>query len=114
MKSPITTHVLDTSIGKPAANVAAVLDRVTETGTERIGQSATNADGRIADLLGEDQPLDRGRYRITFDTAAYFAARGVPCFFPEAAITFEVKDPSQHHHVPLLLSPFGYSTYRGT
>jgi 5-hydroxyisourate hydrolase len=114
MKSAITTHVLDTSIGKPAENVAAVLERVTETGTERIGQSATNADGRITDLLDEEQPLGLGRYRLTFDTSAYFEARGVPSFFPEVVITFEVKDPSQHHHVPLLLSPFGYSTYRGT
>jgi len=112
MKSAITTHVLDTSIGRPAENVAAVLDRVTETGTERMGQSATNADGRITDLL--DGPLDLGRYRITFDTASYFEGRGVPCFFPEVSISFEVKDASQHHHVPLLLSPFGYSTYRGT
>ncbi len=114
MKSAITTHVLDTSIGRPAQNVAAILERVTETSSDRIGQSATNADGRITDLLDDDRPLDRGRYRITFDTAAYFAARGVPCFFPEVVITFEVREPSQHHHVPLLLSPFGYSTYRGT
>ena len=78
----------------------------------RIGQSATNMDGRITDLL--DGPLDVGWYRITFDTGAYFKERGVPCFFPEVAILFEVKDASQHHHVPLLLSPFGYSTYRGT
>ena len=112
MKSAITTHVLDTSIGRPAQNLPAVLERVTETGTDRIGQSATNMDGRITDLL--DGPLDVGWYRITFDTGAYFKERGVPCFFPEVAILFEVKDASQHHHVPLLLSPFGYSTYRGT
>jgi len=112
MKSAITTHVLDTSIGRPAENVPAVLDRITETGEERLGRSATNADGRITDLL--ESPLDVGRYRITFDTAAYFEGRGVPCFFPEVAIVFEVTDAAQHHHVPLLLSPFGYSTYRGT
>jgi 5-hydroxyisourate hydrolase len=112
MKSAITTHVLDTSIGRPAANVAARLERITETETVKVGMSATNADGRITDLL--DVPLDLGRYRITFDTASYFAERGVPCFFPEVAILFEVTDTAQHHHVPLLLSPFGYSTYRGT
>lgn len=112
MKSAITTHVLDTSIGRPATNVPARLFRVTETGSFLLGESATNADGRIADLL--DVPLETGRYRITFDTAVYFAERGVPCFYPEVSILFEVTDASQHHHVPLLLSPFGYSTYRGS
>ena len=112
MKSAITTHVLDTSIGGPAVNVAARLERITETETVKVGMSATNADGRITDLL--DGPLDLGRYRLTFDTASYFAERGVPCFFPEVAILFEVKDTAQHHHVPLLLSQFAYSTYRGS
>ncbi|MBK5255974.1 MAG: hydroxyisourate hydrolase [Vicinamibacteria bacterium] len=112
MKSPITTHVLDTSIGKPAANVAARLERISEAETVVLGSSVTNADGRIGDLV--DGPLDRGRYRITFDTAAYFAERGVSCFFPEISILFEITDTTKHHHVPLLLSPFGYSTYRGS
>lgn len=112
MKSPVTTHVLDTSTGKPATNVAARLERVTESGSALLGESVTNADGRIADLL--DGPLERGRYRITFKTGAYFAERGVTCFFPEVSILFEVSEPAQHHHVPLLLSPFGYSTYRGS
>lgn len=112
MKSPITTHVLDTSLGRPARNVPARLEQVTETQNLLLGTSATNADGRIADLL--DVPLETGRYRITFDTASYFAERGVPCFYPEVSILFEVTDASQHHHVPLLLSPFGYSTYRGS
>jgi 5-hydroxyisourate hydrolase len=112
MKSPITTHVLDTALGRPAANLAVRLERVSETETVWLGASATNTDGRVADLL--DAPLVAGRYRITFETAAYFAERGTPCFFPEVSILFEVKDPTQHHHVPLLLSPFGYSTYRGT
>ncbi len=112
MKSAITTHVLDTSTGRPAKNVPARLHRVTETDTFLLGESATNADGRIADLL--DVPLETGRYRITFDTAVYFAEQGVPCFYPEVSILFEITDASQHHHVPLLLSPFGYSTYRGS
>ena len=112
MKSPITTHVLDTSVGRPANNVPARLERVTGTESLLLGTSATNADGRIVDLL--DVPLETGRYRITFDTAAYFAERGVPCFYPEVSILFEVTDASSHHHVPLLLSPFGYSTYRGS
>ncbi len=112
MKSLITTHVLDTSIGRPAANVGAKLERITEMDSALVGRRATNEDGRIADLL--DGPLEPGRYRITFDTASYFAGRGVACFFPEVAILFEITDPSRHHHVPLLLSPFGYSTYRGS
>ena len=112
MKSAITTHVLDTSTGRPAKNLPARLHRVTETDSFLLGESATNADGRIADLL--DGPLETGRYRITFDTASYFAERGVPCFYPEVSILFEITDASQHHHVPLLLSPFGYSTYRGS
>ncbi|MEO8359082.1 MAG: hydroxyisourate hydrolase [Vicinamibacteria bacterium] len=112
MKSPITTHVLDTSLGKPAANVAARLERLTDGKGEVMGSGVTNADGRIADLV--DGPIDIGRYRITFDTGAYFTERGVAAFFPEVAIVFEITDATQHHHVPLLLSPFGYSTYRGS
>ncbi len=112
MKSAITTHVLDTSIGRPAKNVPARLFQVIETGSFLLGESVTNADGRVADLM--DVPLETGRYRLTFDTAAYFAEQGVPCFYPEVSILFEITDASQHHHVPLLLSPFGYSTYRGS
>lgn len=112
MKSPITTHVLDTSTGQPAAHVAAKLERVTDEGSVAIGSGVTDLDGRIVDLL--DRPLDPGRYRLTFDTAAYFADHGVACFFPEVAILFEITDTARHHHVPLLLSPFGYSTYRGS
>ncbi len=112
MKSPITTHVLDTSIGRAAANVTARLERVTSTGAVSLGVGDTNQDGRIVDLVAG--PIEPGRYRLTFDTGAYFARRGVLCFFPEVIILFEITDAAQHHHVPLLLSPFGYSTYRGT
>lgn len=112
MKSPITTHVLDTSLGKPAAGIAVRLERLIDGKGEMIGSGVTNADGRIADLV--DGLIDIGRYRITFDTAAYFMERGVAAFFPEVAIIFEITDATQHHHVPLLLSPFGYSTYRGS
>ena len=112
MKSPITTHVLDTSLGKPAAGVAAKLDRLVDGKAETIGSGVTNADGRIGDLL--EGPINTGRYRLTFDTASYFAERGLKGFFPEVIIVFEIADATQHHHVPLLLSPFGYSTYRGS
>ena len=112
MKSPITTHVLDTSAGRPAAGVAARLEKWLGSEFREIGRGQTNEDGRIMDLVGE--PVDAGKYRLTFDTGAYFEARGLSTFFPEVAILFEITNPQQHHHVPLLLSPFGYSTYRGS
>lgn len=112
--SAITTHVLDTSRGRPAQNVAIVLERV-EGGTSHVlGRGATDADGRLRDLLPAGQPVQPGTYRLTFHTAAYFAASGVDAFYPEVAILFEVRAAGEHYHVPLLLNPFGYSTYRGS
>ena len=113
MKSPITTHVLDTSTGRPAALVAARLCRWNGREFEEIGRGVTSDDGRILDLLSGVE-IESGKYRLNFDTGGYFAARGVQTFFPEVAIVFEITSPQQHHHVPLLLSPFGYSTYRGS
>ena len=111
--SPITTHVLDTARGRPAAGVPAILELRSgpEAWTEQ-GRGATDADGRIKDLA--TGLLVPGIYRLTFDTAAYFRAQQVEAFYPYVAIVFEVREPAQHHHVPLLLSPFGYSTYRGS
>ncbi len=111
--SPITTHVLDTARGRPAAGVPVLLElrSGSETWTER-GRGTTDADGRIKDLVAG--PLVPGVYRLTFDTAAYFRAQKLEAFYPYVAIVFEVRDPASHHHVPLLLSPFGYSTYRGS
>jgi len=111
--SAITTHVLDTAGGRPAAGVPAVLELRSgvDTWTE-AGHGTTDADGRIRDLL--IGPLQTGVYRLTFDTGTYFRAQGVQGFYPCVAIVFEIRDASQHHHVPLLLSPFGYSTYRGS
>ena len=111
MRSPITTHVLDTALGKPAAGVALVLERV--DGPSVLARGVTDADGRVADLLAPGS-LEAGTYRITFDTAAYFAATGRQSFYPSVSVVFEIRDPAQHYHVPLLLSPFGYSTYRGS
>lgn len=112
MKSPITTHVLDTAHGRPAAGLAATLDAHTAGGWHRLGAGRTDADGRIGDLLPEGAALAAGRYRLTFAVGAYFGER--PAFYPEVVIHFEIRDPAQHYHVPLLLSPFGYSTYRGS
>jgi 5-hydroxyisourate hydrolase len=112
--SPITTHVLDVSIGKPAAGVSAELELQDGVAWKPIGKGVTNSDGRIKDLLPDNHALKSGRYRLTFQTGAYFQATSTPGFYPEVAIVFEIRAPGEHYHVPLLLSPFGYSTYRGS
>jgi 5-hydroxyisourate hydrolase len=112
--SQITTHVLDTSKGKPAEGIHIVLEKPNSGGGfTHLGQGHTNADGRLPGLLAADQKLPAGIYRITFDTGAYFKKQQVQAFYPSVSITFELKDES-HHHVPLLLNPYGYSTYRGS
>jgi hydroxyisourate hydrolase len=108
----ITTHVLDLAAGRPAAGVPVRLEIRGREGWREVGRAATDADGRARSLA--TGPFSAGVYRLTFDLAAYFAARDLPAFFPEAAVVFEVSDARQHHHVPLLLSPYGYSTYRGS
>lgn len=113
--SRITTHVLDTAIGRPAAGVPVFLERLAGKDAPHVlGRGTTDADGRLRDLMPPTAILDPGIYRITFDTGAYFLAQGLEAFYPEVAVVFEVADGTQHHHVPLLLSPFGYSTYRGS
>lgn len=113
--SGITTHVLDTSRGRPASGVPIRLAFRAPSGEwNDIGRGATDGDGRLRTLTPPDAPIERGTYCITFDTGAYFAALGVVGFYPEASIVFEVTDGSEHYHVPLLLQPFGYSTYRGS
>ena len=113
--SRITTHVLDTTRGRPAAGVRVLLHRIGDHGTADIaGEGATDDDGRLRGLLSADDALAPGVYRLTFETGAYFATQQVESFYPSVSIDFEVRDGSEHHHVPLLLSPFGYSTYRGS
>jgi 5-hydroxyisourate hydrolase len=108
--SAITTHVLDTSRGQPAAGVVVRLER----GAAVLASGRTDADGRLRDLLPEHVALTPGVYRLVFDTGVYFRDQAVEAFYPHVAIDFEVRDAAQHYHVPLLLSPFGYSTYRGS
>jgi 5-hydroxyisourate hydrolase len=112
--SGITTHVLDTSIGRPAAAVPVVLERSDAPGSWiAVGRGETDRDGRLRTLLPEAS-VTAGIYRLVFDTRAYFGARGVDAFFPTVSIVFEVTDAQSPYHVPLLLSPYGYSTYRGS
>lgn len=113
MTSPITTHVLDVSRGRPASDVLVTLSRETDGDWQVLAEKRTDADGRVKDLLDRGT-LTAGTYRLEFALAEYFRAQNVESFYPAAAITFVVKDPSEHYHVPLLLSPFGYSTYRGS
>src|SRR3954468_17110671 len=114
-RSPITTHVLDTTKGKPAAKIAVTLDAIEPGGQWRsVGSGETDADGRINDLLEPGSKAKPGRYRLTFETGLYFQAQGGQSFYPSVTVVFELTDPGQHHHVPLLLSPYGYSTYRGS
>ena len=111
--SPLTTHVLDTARGRPAAGVPVLLERRDDDGAwHDVARAATNSDGRVADLLDEGA-LVRAVYRLTFDIEAW-EGEGARGFYPYAQIVFRVEQPQQHHHVPLLLSPFGYSTYRGS
>ena len=110
----ITSHVLDTSIGRPASGVAVALELQEGDGWRAVARGITNADGRIVDLLPPAAPLGAALYRLTFDTGAYFAARSRSCFHPRVAVEFMVDDPAAHYHVPLLVSPFGYTTYRGS
>ncbi|TWT87635.1 5-hydroxyisourate hydrolase precursor [Pseudobythopirellula maris] len=113
--SPITTHVLDTARGRPAGGIIVELHRCDSLGAahQEIGQGVTNADGRVADLLAEGEP-EPGVYRLVFHTADYYAVMGERSFYPRVEICFEVAPRGGHYHVPLLLSPFGYSTYRGS
>jgi 5-hydroxyisourate hydrolase len=112
-KSPITTHILDVSLGKPAAGVAVVLAREESGEFVELARGTTDADGRVADLLAPGS-LTRGVHRLSFAVGPYFAGSGRASFYPHVDVVFAVTAPAEHHHVPLLLSPFGYSTYRGS
>jgi 5-hydroxyisourate hydrolase len=113
--SPITTHVLDTARGRPAADIAVVLERrQSDSSWVELARGSTNDDGRIAALLPDDAAVPAGVYRLRFATAAYFTSCGVRGFFPEVQVVFQIDEPAGHYHVPLLLSPYGYATYRGS
>ncbi len=112
-RSPITTHILDISLGKPAADVSCKLERqTTKSDWEKLGEGMTNADGRQENLFSG--PLTSGVYRLEFFTKPYFERKQTKSFYSSVTVTFEVTATEEHYHVPLLLSPFGYSTYRGS
>lgn len=112
--SPITTHILDTAKGCPAAGVPIRIEIERNGRFDLIGEGVTNADGRVIDLLPYDRPLEIGRYRMRFETEQYFAESNTMGFYPYVEVVFDLRQPEQHYHIPLLLSPFGFSTYRGS
>jgi 5-hydroxyisourate hydrolase len=109
----ISTHVLDTARGRPAADVPVTLShRGSDGAWSVLGRAVTDTDGRIKELSQGD--LAAGVYRLDFDTAHYFVQLGISGLYPEVSVVFILQNPGEHFHVPLLLSPFGYTTYRGT
>lgn len=111
--SQLTTHVLDTAVGKPAKNMAIKLLQQVNDNWVAVSNGITDNDGRITDLLPPEKLLAKGNYKLVFETGTYFAASNIKTFYPEVEIQFTVFDEA-HYHVPLLINPFGYSTYRGS
>jgi 5-hydroxyisourate hydrolase len=110
----LSTHVLDAALGRPAAGVGVRLDRREDGGNwTEVAAGRTGPDGRLSGWLPDGEPA-AGVHRLVFDTGGYFAARDLQAFYPEVTITFEVSCPAEHYHLPVLLSPYAYSTYRGS
>jgi 5-hydroxyisourate hydrolase len=113
--SSITTHILDTTTGEPAAGIPITLERRTHSsGWQVIADGTSTQDGSLMDLLSVTEAFLPGHYRLIYETGPYYLLRGIECFFPQVTISFVVKDPTQSYHVALLLSPFGYSAHRGS
>lgn len=111
----ISTHVLDTAQGKPAKDVPVRLERQESSGAWRVlNSSLTDADGRCAQLLPSNEAVRPGTYRLAFETASYHRAQKADGLYPVVEITFQVREGESHFHIPLLLSPHGYTTYRGS
>ena len=111
--SQITTHVLDTTKGMTAPGINVILFHHLSNAWVEVADGLTNMDGRISDLLPKELVLEPGTYKMKFETKFYFDQLELPSFYPYVEIVFEIKD-NQHYHIPLLISPFGYSTYRGS
>lgn len=113
-RPPISTHVLNTATGKPAVDVAVTLQRKSDKTWEELGRGQTDAQGRLANLHPAEKPLAAGTYRLIFETGDYFKRQDVKTFFPRIEILFEIEKADENYHVPLLVSPYGYSTYHGS
>ncbi len=112
--SQITTHILDTSLGSPAIGVGVELHQQIKNQWQKIGSGKTDADGRVPDLISDNEVLPGGIYKLHFNTGEYSDRTQTTVFYPFVEITFQIADDGQHYHIPLLLNPFGYSTYRGS
>jgi 5-hydroxyisourate hydrolase len=113
--STISTHILDVSRGAPAGGVAVRLDmQNTNESWSELSHAWTDDDGRVKPFFLVQEPLLGGTYRLVFDTEAYFSNLNQEYFYPQVTIAFRIDDEAQHYHVPLLISPYGYSTYRGS
>ncbi len=110
----ISTHILDLALGRPASGVPVRLEKQEPSGWRLLASQRTGSDGRCSQLFPEGEDLSVGSYRLTFDTASYYAAQKVDALYPVVEITFRVKDGETQLHIPLLLSPNGYTTYRGS
>jgi 5-hydroxyisourate hydrolase len=110
----VSTHVLDISIGRPAAGVAVRLRRLDGEAWHEVFSGTTNGDGRVPSLVPDGINVVAGAYQLSFDVGAYFIGRGLESFYSHVAIDFVIRDAAAHYHVPLLVSPYGYSTYRGS
>lgn len=111
--NPLSVHVLDLQSGQPTAGIAVTLEQRTGEQWRELAAGVTDAQGRIAALFPQDKPMAAGEYRIVFKTGEHYARQGQATFFARIPVEFTVDKPMQHYHIPLLLSPFGYSTYRG-
>jgi 5-hydroxyisourate hydrolase len=113
MSSPLTSHVLDTASGRPAQRLAVTVDRLDGEAWHRVASGQTNDDGRVPGLLTQEAFV-AGTWRVRFETGPYLQANHGSAFYPHVEVVFTVDAPGEHYHIPLLLSPFGYSTYRGS
>jgi 5-hydroxyisourate hydrolase len=113
-RGPLSIHALNTTTGRPAAGLAVALQRKRGSDWEDLGRGRTDDQGLREDLYPRGMPFQAGIYRLVYDTGAYFQGQGVKTFFPRVEVVFEIEKIDKHYHIPLLLSPYGYSTYRGS
>jgi 5-hydroxyisourate hydrolase len=112
--SSLSTHVLNTTSGKPVSGMAVLLQMHTRQGWEDLSRAETDRQGRVSDLPAPGKTLEAGTYRLVFETGKYFQSQRTTTFFPRVEIVFGIEKTDEHYHVPLLISPYGYSTYRGS